>query len=716
MAMLSRTSAVFLLFFLSQMPYMLALSLSGRYAQFAQLFGLPSTLPNISLASAGVSEECFDAVTKLNASTLAYYLDAIGKPPSGMLLGNFAMIGSYSECTKTIVEAHYCTAFLSISQLNVTEEPVIPLGLHQLSFPWGLCVPKSCDEQDVVHALQYIFQQIDSPKFTLKPYAVDEKEQYAYCNKKSEYTTGVIITLAVCGFILFLCLLGTIVDCILSFLEPHPAHVSKSDSPFSDKERLTATDHDNLPSNQKSDHVTAEKIPLLESSSHVKSGPWTTLSIEQTRRVRQHRMVRFFLCFSLIQNTSCIMDTKIPAGAITSINGMRVVTMWWIILGHCYAMLFAVPIGNVNSLKRTSQRFTFQMIRNGTLSTDTFFFLSGLLVSYLSLRRMIKNEGKLPLLFFYFHRIWRLTPTYMFVLLFYVKISEFLGEGPGWFVVQEKSLCNKYWWTNLLYINNFYPKPKVDGGCMMWSWYLASDMQFYTIAPVILFIAYWLRLRGLLAIVAVLSCASFAITGTLYSSHDLTDDDFALVYTKPYCRIASYLVGMVLGYFFHHTKDYRLPTKVKKYVFNVTGWCLAIVLAVSSLYGKYKTVREHNPHPFSPTQEIAYGILKRFAWSLAIAWVIFACQSGLGGLVNRILSARFWIPLSRLTYCAYLVHVIVLQNLYARFESVWFYTDSYMVFRYVGIVGISYGVAFIVSVCVEFPTMQLEKLIFRSKS
>ena len=29
---------------------------------------------------------------------------------------------------------------------------------------------------------------------------------------------------------------------------------------------------------------------------------------------------------------------------------------------------------------------------------------------------------------------------------------------------------------------------------MMWSWYLASDMQFYTIAPVILFIAYWYEL------------------------------------------------------------------------------------------------------------------------------------------------------------------------------------------------------------------------------
>ena len=85
----------------------------------------------------------------------------------------------------------------------------------------------------------------------------------------------------------------------------------------------------------------------------------------------------------------------------------------------------------------------------------------------------------------------------------------------------------------------------------------------------------------------------------------------------------SWILVMMIVFFF--------PIKIKKYVFNVTGWCLAIVLAVSSLYGKYKTVREHNPHPFSPTQEIAYGILKRFAWSLAIAWVIFACQSGLGG-------------------------------------------------------------------------------------
>ena len=55
----------------------------------------------------------------------------------------------------------------------------------------------------------------------------------------------------------------------------------------------------------------------------------------------------------------------------------------------------------------------------------------------------------------------RLTPTYMFVLLFWDKLTVFLGEGPYWQNIhQSNKACNKYWWTNLLYINNFYPTQK----------------------------------------------------------------------------------------------------------------------------------------------------------------------------------------------------------------------------------------------------------------
>ena len=33
------------------------------------------------------------------------------------------------------------------------------------------------------------------------------------------------------------------------------------------------------------------------------------------------------------------MDTKVPAGAITSLNGMRVLSMWWVILGHTFGWM-----------------------------------------------------------------------------------------------------------------------------------------------------------------------------------------------------------------------------------------------------------------------------------------------------------------------------------------------------------------------------------------
>ena len=57
-------------------------------------------------------------------------------------------------------------------------------------------------------------------------------------------------------------------------------------------------------------------------------------------------VVQFFLCFSLIQNTRLIMDTNVPSTAITSINGMRVLSMWWVILGHTYSVqtMWTIPV------------------------------------------------------------------------------------------------------------------------------------------------------------------------------------------------------------------------------------------------------------------------------------------------------------------------------------------------------------------------------------
>jgi len=661
--------------------------LNNSYHLIAHHFGIQK-IPNITLPK-DTSNKCVESlftVVKDPINLMRLYLDASGKPPSGFFAGNMiAWLGSYSECTKMIAGAHYCLTNIKTGLKFSNDAP-------PLSFAWGICAPQQCSEQDITKMLEKFFSVVrqtagvDIKLTNSGVNGVRVPGGPVHCNKKTEYTVGVIISLALCCLILFLCLVGTIVDIILSFTMPHPSPVSKNDGFMPIRNGSIATDHDeaghgpgpfendSLDSFDTTPHTTGE-TQSNEPSSEVNFIGRSTEPSCQQRSFKPSAVIRFFSCFSLIQNTNRIMDTQVPRGAITSINGMRVLSMWWVILGHTHLYYSYTCTGNLFTIPAVKQRFTFEAIENATFSVDSFFFLSGLLVAYLSLRHMEKTKGQLSLFKYYFHRFWRLTPTYMFVLLFFDKLMGFLGEGPYWFFFQSNPQCDKYWWTNLLYINNFYPTTFNDQ-CMGWGWYLANDMQFYIIAPAILFMAYRFRLRGLLGIVGLLMTASFISTAVIYYRYDIVAperkargaDPQSLVYEKPYCRIAPYLVGMMLGYLLLQTKDWN-TSRLRTYLFNVSGWSVAIFLSLSTLYGPYKTVRKNNPHPFTRAENIMYGTFARCAWSLALAWVIFACHRGLGGLVDKILSARFWIPLSRLTYCAYLVHLIALITLIGSHET-----------------------------------------------
>ncbi len=93
-----------------------------------------------------------------------------------------------------------------------------------------------------------------------------------------------------------------------------------------------------------------------------------------------------------------------------------------------------------------------QSIANGTVSVDTFFLMSGLLVSFLLLRELDRTKGKFNIGLYYLHRYLRLTPVYAVILGYVATLMVYSGTGPNWYSVTLVSQgCRITWWRHFLY-------------------------------------------------------------------------------------------------------------------------------------------------------------------------------------------------------------------------------------------------------------------------
>ncbi|XP_072028216.1 nose resistant to fluoxetine protein 6-like [Amphiura filiformis] len=433
---------------------------------------------------------------------------------------------------------------------------------------------------------------------------------------------------------------------------------------------------------------------------------------------------RLLMSFSIFHNTEKIFSTGSPSSMLGSLNGIRVLSMWWVILGHSmyfpYGLRYDNPVYIVDQFDKTA---LFPVL-NGTFSVDTFFVLSGFLVTYLTLKELRKTSGRINWFQFYFHRFWRITPLYMVCLAIWATLTPYLGNGTGKdaFLKYTSDACQKYWWTNLLYISNLYPFPgNLGDHCMTWNWYLSNDMQFYIISPLIIYCLYKSRKWGV-SLLALLCGVSFGSTAYIcwywglpayggdtpyYNNRTTTTpgieqiDDF--IYGKPYVRIQTYLVGMMLGYITYRMngKPYRLNMFV-----NILGWTVSAALACTIIYGLQATGPD--------TQQwlsIAYNCLSRFTFAVAVSWVMFACVTGNGGYVNMFLSWTLWTPLAKLSFGAYLVHPIIIYLVILTKKALLHFTYVEMSYWFIANMVASYACAYVLSLLVEGPTVGLEKAL-----
>ncbi|XP_068155422.1 O-acyltransferase like protein [Drosophila tropicalis] len=423
---------------------------------------------------------------------------------------------------------------------------------------------------------------------------------------------------------------------------------------------------------------------------------------------------QLLLCFALQTNAKAILNIDRTKESHTScLHGLRVFSVLWTMMVHTYLQLFAI---GENKFERviTERSVWYQIIGNATFSVDSFFFISGLLVTLLYLKQDRKyptetcpfiRRSCLDTLMMLFYRYLRLTPVYLFVVFFNdLAVRQGLDSSVFQPAKIEPNNCRIYWWRNILYINNFYPQREM---CMMWSWYMANDMQFYVMAALLLaFARKYFKATVLTLIVFLLS--SWSIAGILSIQHEYTHkvalpfESFDFLYDKPWQRVGSYIVGMFAGYVLYKVKT---PPQISRRS-NLLLWSGSLGLLLVVVFGVWEG-------QLSTVNTAFYVGVGHTAFGCGLIWIVLSCCWGLAPTVNAILSYRVLWPLSRLTYCAYLIHPIIMFICSSHMSGTVHLNNPMILTMFLGNAVVSFGSAFVISALFEAPVIRILKICFK---
>lgn len=639
----------------------------------------------------GVSSECseqwnrqFNTTDSSGISNGVKALDAFGKIGPGYLLGNVFALGNYDECF-SLPDTMYCLADVKI-QLNSEDFP-------DPEFLYAVCWPEVCNTDDIAQSINSTNEQL-----ALFNIEIEIGEISCEDENKAPYNAGAVI------MIVIWCLIGA---CVVGFSIFHIVLNS-----------IKCTQKANC----------KEDVEVSSSDS---------ISIDEERNVKSTAS-KIALAFSLCKSIPSLLSTdyKSKTKAITSLNGIVVISMGWIILGHTHLWSYFFDSNSSYVMNNVMPRFSYQTVLSSPFGYDSLFLLSGVLVTYVALPKlMTKTKRQYAILVTHFlRRILHFAPVYAIILFSYWLLTVHLADGPIWRQTigvesAQYENCEKNWWTNLFYINNLYPWANIDE-CMPWTWYISTQVQFLVFAPVIIlplafFYPIGLIIAGVVLVgnVVILGgvTGGYELSGSIFLDFDTSPRADPVVpdgrnaiddlHIKPWTRVGPFIIGIILGFIFFKKFKVSFAKPVINILIYVGLWQLAFVLCytpVHGLHGAYD-VGEN----LTEGEEIVYQMFSRLSWSLGLSILLYICHNGYGSVVNTFLSMKLWIPLRRLTLIAYLVHPVVLFVIFYTRRTPVYHTDITLAVYAVAAVVLSYGAAAIIKSFVDYPLANLETVVLK---
>ncbi|XP_017145314.1 nose resistant to fluoxetine protein 6-like [Drosophila miranda] len=406
-----------------------------------------------------------------------------------------------------------------------------------------------------------------------------------------------------------------------------------------------------------------------------------------------------------------IVDSKSNPNVINCLDGIRCMSLFWVVLGHGVGYSAGNP--NINTLPTVlwlEEPFS-NFILYAYFSVDSFFFIGGLLVAMVVLRSMEKSKGKLNVPMMYLHRFIRITPILAVAILVYVNLITVVADGPlGYIEYRDKEACEKGWFWTLLFVQNY----ATSNACLGHAWYLAVDMQLYIISPLLLIALYKWGKKAAAGIVVLLLLVTTCLFVTMMVNNESMlakngnkGGDGVDVYGSTHTHAGPWLTGFLFGYFLHLNRGRKFQLSR---IVVWSGWLLSLAMIFTSIFAMYPASKFRAP-PLTMLEESLYYTLTRVGWPLALCWIVFACMQGHGGLADSFLSSPLWQPLSRLSYSVYIWHMFTLEVNSRILRTNTYFSNYNFMLSFWSVIGITILMSYVLYVIIEAPFGGLDSLL-----
>ena len=332
---------------------------------------------------------------------------------------------------------------------------------------------------------------------------------------------------------------------------------------------------------------------------------------------------------------------------MAELDGLRAVAILLVISFHSwYFLQYVLPAADEFLIFADSLPWFLGFIRRGDIGVDTFFVLSGFLLSW-QLFRQRAQSGQINLKKFYAHRFFRIYPLYLIALLL-------ASIEPG---LTANILGN-------IFAYNIWIDPASI--LLPWSWSLSVELEFYAFIPLLILL---IRNEKSLTIVTVL----FLLLSVGWSLWTLAahpniatntlielklsglEDDISVYYKQLYVsmpvRTIQFILGVVAAW---------LVLNHAKFIANIRPATKAFLIALVPIGAAIPLLNNPFTHLSAAYQPVVYFelLFGRAGFAAAIALMIVLLQTGLVPRLKRLLSSRILEPIARFSFSMYLFHPV----------------------------------------------------------